>query len=216
MPYHHGAGATTPAAQRTGAEQSAWARFRRSPLFTLLVLTVTAGVVIAGVWLVNHHDESDEANITSVQISGGASKLVEVGQQAPDFTAVTIDGQTVALSELRGHPVWLVFEATWCAACRSEAPDIEAAYQHGKQAGLQTVGLYLSEDSAAVQRYVDTLGLTYSQVPDASSKIAGSFGVMGIPSHVFIDADGVVQVAHPGALSASQMIAEVNRVTGQG
>lgn len=216
MPDRHNAGSTPPVTQRATAGESGWARFRRSPLFTLLVLVVTAVVVIAGVWLVNHHDESDEADITSVQVSGGAGKLVEVGQQAPDFTAATIDGQTVTLSELRGHPVWLVFEATWCAACRSEAPDIEEAYQHGRRAGLETVGVYLSEDSDAVQRYVDTLGLTYSQVPDAGSRIAGSFGVMGIPSHVFIDADGVVQVAHPGALSAGQMISEVNRLTGQG
>lgn len=211
----HGTGTGSPA-RGPGGKDSGWARFRRSPLFTLLVLVITAGVVITGTWLVNHHGGSDEADITSVRVSGGAGKLVEVGRPAPDFTATTIDGRTVGLSALRGRPVWLIFEASWCAACRSEAPDVEAAYQHGRRAGLEAIGLYLSEDSEAVQRYVDTLGLTYTQVSDAGSRIAGSFGVMGIPSHVFIDADGAVQIAHPGALSASQMIADVNRVTGQG
>ncbi|WP_455130549.1 TlpA family protein disulfide reductase [Propionibacterium acidifaciens] len=212
MPDRHGSD-TGPGA---GAEGSAWTRFRRSPLFTLLVLTVTAGVAIAGVWLVNHHGDAQEDAITAVQVSGGTGRLVGTGQTAPGFTATTIDGRTVTLSALRGRPVWLVFEASWCASCRSEAPDVEAAYQHGAEAGLEAIGLYLSEDSSDVQRYVDALGLTYTQVPDEGSRIAASFGIMGIPSHVFIDADGVVQIAHPGALSASQMIADVNEVTGQG
>ncbi|MFC2640040.1 MAG: TlpA family protein disulfide reductase [Propionibacterium acidifaciens] len=215
MPDRHDSATGPAAAAGAGARESGWARFRRSPLFTLLVLTVTAGVVIAGVWLVNHHGDQEGA-ITAVQVSGGSGRLVEAGQAAPDFTATTIDGRTVTLSALRGHPVWLVFEASWCASCRSEAPDVEAAHRHGAEAGLETIGLYLSEDSSDVQGYVDALGLTYAQVPDEGSRIAASFGVMGIPSHVFIDADGVVRIVHPGALSAGQMTADVNKVTGQG
>lgn len=34
---------------------------------------------------------------------------LQVGQQAPDFTVETLDGQTITLSELRGKPVWLAF-----------------------------------------------------------------------------------------------------------
>lgn len=39
----------------------------------------------------------------------GEPKKLRVGEQAPDFTADTLDGGAVTLSELRGKPVWLAF-----------------------------------------------------------------------------------------------------------
>ncbi len=40
---------------------------------------------------------------------------LKVGQQAPDFTVETLDGETIRLSSLQGKPVWLAF-FRW-AAC---------------------------------------------------------------------------------------------------
>jgi peroxiredoxin len=37
------------------------------------------------------------------------SETVPVGAEAPDFTLEAIDGRTISLSALRGHPVVLVF-----------------------------------------------------------------------------------------------------------
>ncbi|MFH1436791.1 MAG: hypothetical protein ABIJ56_13880 [Pseudomonadota bacterium] len=40
----------------------------------------------------------------------GKTKKMEIGSQAPDFTAGTFDGKTLALSDLTGKgPVVLVF-----------------------------------------------------------------------------------------------------------
>lgn len=39
--------------------------------------------------------------------------LVQVGQQAPDFTAATTDKQKITLSKLRGQVVVLNFFASW-------------------------------------------------------------------------------------------------------
>ncbi|GBC71430.1 Thiol-disulfide oxidoreductase ResA [Candidatus Calditenuaceae archaeon HR02] len=40
-----------------------------------------------------------------------------VGDLAPDFEAMTIDGLSVRLSELRGRPVIVWFMAAWCPSC---------------------------------------------------------------------------------------------------
>jgi cytochrome oxidase Cu insertion factor (SCO1/SenC/PrrC family) len=37
----------------------------------------------------------------------------EVGAEAPDFSLVSNDGETVALSDYRGQPVAVVFMHTW-------------------------------------------------------------------------------------------------------
>ena len=68
----------------------------------------------------------------------------EVGSPAQDFTLTTVDGRTVSLEELRGKAVWIVFGASWCAACQAEAPDIEAASE--KEAEEIRRGMQMMED----------------------------------------------------------------------
>ena len=40
--------------------------------------------------------------------------ITKVGQQVPDFSFKTIDGQSFEMSQLKGKTVLLVFFATWC------------------------------------------------------------------------------------------------------
>ena len=40
---------------------------------------------------------------------------------------------------------------------------------------------------------------------DQNQEISAAYGVMGVPSHFFIDGDGVVREVHVGLLSPEQM-----------
>jgi len=52
-----------------------------------------------------------------------------VGEQAPNFTLATPDGQTVSLSDYSGQVVLVNFWATWCPSCVTEMPGYEQIYR---------------------------------------------------------------------------------------
>jgi cytochrome c biogenesis protein CcmG/thiol:disulfide interchange protein DsbE len=190
-------------------------RTRESRLGTLAVLVVTALVVWAGAQALNRPvaQDSGGGQTTAVTLTGAAASAPEVGRTAPDFTATTTDGTTVSLASLRGHPVWLTFGASWCAACRAEAPDIQDAYQRAKASGAVVVEVFISEDASTVRDYAARIGLTYSKVADPDTQIASEYRVLGIPAHFFIDSSGVLRAAKAGTLSPDRMDAALAQVS---
>jgi len=188
-------------------------RIRESRLGTLLVLTVTAAVVMVGAYMVDRPAPA-AAGVQAVQLTGaGDGAPPKVGTPAQDFTATTVDGKKVSLSSFKGQAVWLTFGASWCAACKAEAPDIEAAYQKFKARGVVVLSVSISEDSAAVKDYGDRIGLTYPKIADPDTRIASAYRVNGIPAHFFIDASGVLSSVKTGGMSPGQMDAALTAVS---
>ncbi len=172
-------------------------------LGTWLVIGVVVALVMGASWAITRKP-AEAGAATPVQVSGVAVAPV-VGRAAPDFTARTLDGTSVSVAQFKGRPVWLTFGATWCAPCRAEAPDLQAAYAAHRGSGLEVLSVYTSQEAAAVEEYATLLGLTYRHVPDPQSLAAAAYGVRGIPVHFFIGADGVLRQRTEGALSRPEM-----------
>lgn len=203
---------STPESQQPGVED--WrARTRNSKGGSALVLLLTLALVLSGAWLLESRKKGDDgatsggsAAAASVELSGDQTgSAPEIGQPAPDFTAVTMDGKKVKLSELRGHPVWITFGATWCTACRAEAPDIEEAWQRSEPKGTQILAVFIKEDAATVRTYANRLGLSFPMISDPETTIASRYRSIGIPSHFFIDSEGVLRASYVGGLTAEKM-----------
>lgn len=169
---------------------------RTGRLGAILTLTLTVILVLAGAWV--FRPSGDDGG------SGAAAPpdRAAIGDEAPEFSGIDLGGRTVSSESLAGKPYWITFGATWCAACRIEAPDIEKMHQ---ETGITVVQVYNREDSAAVRDFVARLGLSTIHVPDETGRIAAEYAVNGIPAHFFVDASGVIREARVGALSASQM-----------
>lgn len=192
------------------------ARIRGSRYGTLIVLLVTALAVGLGVWIVNGPDEGDEEGggaVSQVDVQGVAA-APKVGDQAPGFTASTLDGEEISLDALGGRPVWLLFVATWCSGCRAEMPDVQAAHEAAGAEGVEVVAVYVGERGSVVEPYAQRLGLTFDQIPDSDTKLAAAYGIMGVPAHYFIDADGVIQHTWVGVLSPTQIEEALAKIGG--
>jgi cytochrome c biogenesis protein CcmG/thiol:disulfide interchange protein DsbE len=172
-------------------------------LQTLVVIGVTAVVIGVIAFVVSG---PSAGGVTAVSLGADAAAAPPaVGDVAPDFTAVLPDGTPVSLAQYAGRPVWLTFGASWCADCRAEAPDIEAAYQRYRDQGLAVLGVFIDESAADVTTYAGRAGLTFPIAVDQSESVAGRYRTLGIPTHVFIGPDGRIREVRIGALHSSEM-----------
>ncbi|AKT52628.1 TlpA family protein disulfide reductase [Arsenicicoccus sp. oral taxon 190] len=206
----------------TGQEGKDWrAGVRSSKARQLLVLLLTAALVALGAWLLDGRTAGTQTDQTSlngaqaVQVTGDRSgPPPEVGKPAQGFTARTVAGKPISLAALKGRPVWLTFGASWCTACRAEAPDIQSAYTAAKGSGVEVVAVNMQEMPADVASFADKLGLTYPQVADPETALASRYRVMGLPSHFFIDKEGVLRAQHVGILTREAMDQQLARLKG--
>lgn len=142
---------------------------------------------------------------------GAETEGLEIGMRVPPLESdpsmplTDLDGLPVDLGSLRGRPVWIVFWATWCPPCQSETPDLQRAWEQGQGQGLAMIAVDVQEPEATVRDYVATYGLGYRVALDTTGRAMKSWGVFGLPTHYFIDADGVVRDRVYGPLSLDSM-----------
>ncbi|MCL1897247.1 MAG: TlpA family protein disulfide reductase [Micrococcales bacterium] len=172
--------------------------FASTRLGTVVVLAVTTGLILGGLWFVRGRGDDSFSQVTLTGDTSGAAPVV--GQKAATFATTDMDGEAVDLADLLGQPVWLIFGATWCPTCRAESADIEAVHQTlGDKA--QILAIYVDNDSETVRDYADRLGLTFRQVPDPNTSLGSLYRIMGVPMHFFIAPDGTIDQIKIGALS---------------
>ncbi|HET7010431.1 MAG TPA: TlpA disulfide reductase family protein [Anaerolineales bacterium] len=127
-----------------------------------------------------------------------------VGSSAPDFELTSLDGDRVRLSALQGRVVLLNFWATWCDPCRLEMPDLQTrADRFGDQ--LVVLGINFDEPEADVRAFQEELGLTFPLLLDPGAKVQQLYRVVGYPTSVFVDEDGIVRFTHVGIMSGDQI-----------
>tara|TARA_B100000809_G_scaffold116679_1_gene114905 strand:- start:126 stop:1259 length:1134 start_codon:yes stop_codon:yes gene_type:complete len=118
-----------------------------------------------------------------------------VGQPAPIFVMNDQDGNSIALERFKGSYLLLDFWASWCGPCRSENPNLVAAYKKYHDKGFDILGVSFDENKDKWLKAIEDDGLTWIHVSDLKgwANAAGKiYGVRSIPHSVLIDKDGVV------------------------
>jgi thiol-disulfide isomerase/thioredoxin len=117
---------------------------------------------------------------------------------APDFTLKSRGGENIKLSELRGQVVMVNFWASWCGPCRQEMPLLEQLYQRYQPLGFTLLGVNVEEDSAAADKVLREIPVSFPILYDNRNKVSNSFQVKAMPSTIMIDRDGRMRYLHSG------------------
>jgi peroxiredoxin len=119
------------------------------------------------------------------------------GDTAPNFELTLVNGQKVALADLRGQVVVLNFWATWCVPCRTELPTLDAYYRLQKKHGLRVFAV-TTQDSVSEKRLHD---LFNTMAVEPIHRLKGPYSYIdgGVPTNYVIDRAGKVRYAKAGA-----------------
>jgi len=116
------------------------------------------------------------------------------GDPAPQFSTVAVDGTPVAYpTAYAGKPLVIRFWADWCKYCAGEMKAIEQVYRRHHDKGLAVVAINAGQDRATITAFVAKVGFSYPALLDETSAIAKRYGVLGLPTTYFIDAQGIVR-----------------------
>ena len=124
------------------------------------------------------------------------------GEIAPDFTLKDLNGVEISLKEFRGKVVLLNFWATWCSPCRIEIPSMVELYKRYKDKGLEVIGVNLDKlGKSEVEKLSLEHKINFPVLLNPSGNIAALYGVVALPTTVFLDRYGRVKGRFSGALN---------------
>jgi cytochrome c biogenesis protein CcmG/thiol:disulfide interchange protein DsbE len=183
----------------------------------IVLALAIAFVLVTGAWVVGGRQD-----FSSIGRGGTNAKLLpRVGDVAPDVQAYrlteSLDLELVSLSDFRGQPVWLNFWGSWCQPCRAELPELKEAYARLEGRGIVILAISLDEPIEDAYLYAANNDVKFSVLSDPNREyVSRSYQINNFPTHIFIDATGVVRDVQLKPLTVEQAIASAEAAISPG
>lgn len=174
-------------------------------------LAVAATILVAA-WFI-----AGQAGLSEIGQGGiNASILPKVGDEAPNFIAISPTGDVVQLSDFRGQPVWINFWGAWCAPCRAEMPDIQSAWEVLEPRGLMLLAVSLGDKPSEALAFAELNDVTFPILLDPDRTLTSpTYPIYNFPTHIFVDEDGIVRNIVMAQMNREEAIAAAEFVLGQ-
>jgi len=105
----------------------------------------------------------------------------------PEFTLSGLGGEKISLSDFKGKPLILFFWTTWCPYCRKELKQLNDMEAELSGNGVGIAAVNVDEPADKVKNFIKNYNLDFSVLLDTDGEVAQSFGIMGVPTYIFID-----------------------------
>lgn len=120
-----------------------------------------------------------------------------VSGTSPAIQGNTLEGQAFDLTRLSGRPSVIYFWASWCGVCKAMQDNVQAvAIDHP----MITLALK-SGNAAEVREYMRKEKFAVPVVLDETGEMAQRYGIRGVPTLFFLDADRNIRFTASGYTS---------------
>lgn len=131
------------------------------------------------------------------------------GSQADTIDSVVAKGfnedSNIPFERFKGKPLVVNFWASWCTFCIAEMPDFQTVYS-GVNDRVEFLGVNVQDGTDISAEFKNKTGVTYPQVSDPDAAVFEGFGKgLGMPTTVFVDAQGRVLERFAGPLTESEL-----------
>ncbi len=128
----------------------------------------------------------------------GCTQTRAESKMAKDFSLADLQGKIVSLSDYKGKPVILFFWATWCTYCRQEFPRLVEEHNVMVRKGIELLAIDIGEPKQRAENFLQGKNVGFPVLLDMDSKVAYANNLVGVPTFILIDAQGVVQATENG------------------
>lgn len=161
-------------------------------ILTLALVLVLGGAYAGYTWLSKNNAPDQLTQQQSSQSADGSGEKQEL-VKAPSFTVYDREGKKVQLSDFAGKPIILNFWASWCGPCKYEMPAFDEAFKkYGDQIEFVMVNATdgQRETVEIASDFIDKTGYSFPVYFDSDYDASMTYGVRGLPTTYFIDAEG--------------------------
>ncbi|HEY1222708.1 MAG TPA: TlpA disulfide reductase family protein [Acidimicrobiales bacterium] len=127
------------------------------------------------------------------------------GTRIASFTTGGLDGGSQKAPWSSGRPSVLVFFASWCGPCQGEMPKLAKYVSTHHEGNVEVLGIDAGDERGAALSFTKKDHVTFPIAFDPNDSItAGLFKFAALPETVFLNARGVVESVHVGAIRVAE------------
>jgi thiol-disulfide isomerase/thioredoxin len=137
------------------------------------------------------------------------------GRRAPGLPRERLAGASVTLARLlagaHGRPVLVVFWASWCDPCMSEAPALERFADSPSGRG-RIVGVDWSDALSGARAFVRRYAWTFPTVRDAEGTVGNAYRLIDLPTTFVVDGHGRIRASLRGPQTVASLTRSLSAV----